>query len=184
MATKVTNRTVVNLDMQFVRNGTIATRSISFDSYFSTLEAAQPAVLNFAEYLLENYPTFIQPTNWRDSDTAEEEWTLTKITPTITTETETEFDPIGGGGGGGGGLLDPELTVSYNTGTHTATVTTLADPTELMPIGLDSSGQKVNANVTTSGQTATIVFASAIEQLSIGLPETDDYASAYYFGTY
>lgn len=186
MADKVTNKLVINLEFGMVRNGAVASRQISFDSNFGNAETVRNYVTSFCQNLLENYPKFIQPTNWRDSDAQEKEWTTTKITPTINTETILQMDDIGDGGSGGGStdLLPRNMQVQYDNGTKTLTVTAEGDLTDIDIIALNSSDSRVSYSGDISGQTASGTFAEAIRQLYVMLPETEEYQAANYMGVY
>lgn len=89
MATTTTTYTL-SFTLNMVRGGDTAKRTLSFD-YTGTL--TEQAVEAVAQQWLSQYNKLVQPTNWRDSDTAEEEWTTIGITPASKTTETTTYDP-------------------------------------------------------------------------------------------
>lgn len=96
MAAVTTTSNTVSFTLNLARSGDTNKRTLSFD-VAETIAAA--SLESAAATWLASYNKLIQPTQWRDSDTAEEEWTTIGITPTQTTKTVTTYDPVESGGG-------------------------------------------------------------------------------------
>lgn len=96
MAQVTTTTNTISFTLNLARSGDTNKRTLSFD-VDSAVEAT--ALETAATNWLTNFNKLIQPTQWRDADAAEEEWTTIGITPTQTTKTVTTYDPIESGGG-------------------------------------------------------------------------------------
>lgn len=93
--TSTTNQCYIDLTLSRSDN-TQQNRRLTFDvADTSLLPNIKPAILfgGIQDSLVGGgLSTFIQPSNWRDSDDEEEEWTCTGIAAGLITKTETEFD--------------------------------------------------------------------------------------------
>lgn len=90
MATTTTTTQSLNFTLNLVRGGDTTKRTVGFD-YTGSLSEAQ---INAAgQSWLSLYPNLFQPTNWRDSDSTEEEWTTIGITPAAKTTTTVTYEP-------------------------------------------------------------------------------------------
>lgn len=96
MATKLTQSRTATFDITLQRGTEQKTRRISFDSYNTTGDSTdiQTAMSNIAQSLVGGYNTFIQPTQWRDSDNTEEEWKTIAVKPVLTDSTQIELDEV------------------------------------------------------------------------------------------
>lgn len=84
----------LSFTLNLVRGGETAKRSLSFDY---TGELTEEAVNQVARQWLANYNKLIQPSQWRDADVAEEEWTTIGITPNSKVTTTTTYDSASSG---------------------------------------------------------------------------------------
>lgn len=91
MAAVTTTTNTVSFTLNLARSGDTNKRTLSFD-VVDTIAAA--TLESAATSWLTSYNKLIQPTQWRDSDAEEEEWTTIGITPTQTTKTVTTYDPV------------------------------------------------------------------------------------------
>lgn len=88
---KRTNSAVFNLTLN--RAGeTPVSRTITVDYVtFDTSEDPKDNIGSFRALLLGKYNKFIQPNGWRDTDLAEDEWTITEVEARLVIKTETKF---------------------------------------------------------------------------------------------
>lgn len=91
MAATTTTTHSLSFTLNLARGGDTNKRTLSFD-VADTIAAESLSAA--ATSWLAGYDKLIQPNSWRDSDTAEEEWTTIGITPTFTTKTVTAYDPV------------------------------------------------------------------------------------------
>lgn len=77
--------------LNLVRGGETAKRTLNFDY---SGEPTAESIGSTAQNWLTNYNKLIQPSNWRDSDAAEEEWTTIGITPSAKVTTTTTYDAV------------------------------------------------------------------------------------------
>lgn len=112
MADLVSNQHRLTFGFDFARGGSTASRNFSIDNPIRTAEGISAAKAFREEMLgggsmfsIINPQKFIQPTNWRDTDETEEEWTTTDISITYVDTTTTKIDTGGGGGGGETGTV-------------------------------------------------------------------------------
>ena len=89
MAAQTTTTYTLSFSLNLVRGGETAKRTLTFDY---TGELTETAINNVAQQWLTNYNKLIQPSNWRDADAAEEEWTTIGITPATKIATTTTYD--------------------------------------------------------------------------------------------
>lgn len=84
MATEENTTYSLNFALNLVRGGETAKRNLAFDytGGLSTGGLSEAAVNQVAQTWLADYNKLIQPNQWRDTDSAEEEWTTIGITPT------------------------------------------------------------------------------------------------------
>lgn len=93
MADKITRSSTLSFTLGFERDGETNSRNFQFESYLFNADSKNNVGI-FRQELLNEYNKFFQPTNWRDSDNAEEEWTTTSVKVKLIERTETEFDYI------------------------------------------------------------------------------------------
>lgn len=93
MAAQTATTYTLSFSLNLVRGGETAKRTLTFDY---TGELTETAINNVAQQWLTNYNKLIQPSNWRDSDAAEEEWTTIGITPATKVTTTTTYDGASG----------------------------------------------------------------------------------------
>lgn len=91
MADKITQSSSLSFTLGFERNGETESRNFQFES-FDFEPDKRESVMQFKNELLNEYNKFFQPTNWRDSDNAEDEWTTTTVKVKLIVKRETEFD--------------------------------------------------------------------------------------------
>lgn len=89
MAAQTATTYTLSFSLNLVRGGETAKRTLTFDY---TGELTETAINNVAQQWLTNYNKLIQPSNWRDADAAEEEWTTIGITPATKIATTTTYD--------------------------------------------------------------------------------------------
>lgn len=84
MATEESTTYSINFALNLVRGGETAKRNLAFDytGGLSTGGLSEAAVNQVAQSWLTDYNKLVQPSQWRDADSAEEEWTTIGITPT------------------------------------------------------------------------------------------------------
>lgn len=95
MADKTTTSKQVILDLSLARGNETASRRITFDNYDNTILPDVKDALKdqFIPSLVGGgLSTFIQPSGWRDSDEAEEEWRCTLVEAQVVTKTTTTLD--------------------------------------------------------------------------------------------
>lgn len=111
----------VSFGFDFIRGDSTASRTISLDQDNVATPAAISAAKAFREEMLGGGsmfsvidPTkFIQPTNWRDTDETEEEWTTKDITIEFTDTYTTIVDTSGDG---------IQLEVTYDATTNSISI--------------------------------------------------------------
>lgn len=91
MADKVTRSSTLSFTLGFERDGETENRNFQFESFNFGADTGT-GLARFRNDLLNEYNKFFQPTNWRDSDNAEEEWTTTSVKIKLIEKIETEFD--------------------------------------------------------------------------------------------
>ena len=84
----------LSFTLNLVRGGETTRRSLSFDY---TGELTEEAVNQVANQWLAQYNKLIQPSQWRDADVAEEEWTTIGITPSSKVTTTTTYESASSG---------------------------------------------------------------------------------------
>lgn len=89
MATTTNTTYTLSFSLNLVRGGETAKRTLTFDY---TGELTENAINSVAQQWLTSYNKLVQPSNWRDADSAEEEWTTIGITPATKTTTTTTYD--------------------------------------------------------------------------------------------
>lgn len=93
MADKITTTSSLSFSLGFERNNETESRNFQFESYAFN-DQIRTDIGNFRNELLNEYKTFFQPANWRDSDKTEEEWITTSVKVKKIDKTETEFDYV------------------------------------------------------------------------------------------
>lgn len=91
MADKMTNSNSFSFSIDFARNNEANSRNFTVEVY-NTGGNPRNAAAEFRSLLLGKFNKFLQPTNWRDADIAEEEWTTVAVKVKFIAKTETEFD--------------------------------------------------------------------------------------------
>ena len=89
MATTQSNTYTLSFTLNMVKGGETSKRTISFD-YDG--ELTEQTVNNVANAILTTYPKLFQPTQWRDADIAEEEWSTIGVTPSSVVKQTTQYE--------------------------------------------------------------------------------------------
>lgn len=76
-----------------LQRGTLTTsKTITLDVIKVDDATWKQTVNNYRQLLLNDYNKLIQPSDWRDADLQEEEWTTTDVVVKYTTKVEVTFD--------------------------------------------------------------------------------------------
>lgn len=94
MASIITENYRANFKCTLQQGTENMSRNIYFDSYIQDMASIATAANLIAQSLVGGYNKFIQPTGWRDNDTAEDEWTTIGVTPIIEHTIEQTLDEV------------------------------------------------------------------------------------------
>lgn len=93
MADRIQNYSTLSFSVTLERNNETVYRSFQFEADSSIIDNQfKPNINEFRELLLNKFNRFFQPTNWRDSNLAEEEWLTTGVSVKYINRRETTFD--------------------------------------------------------------------------------------------
>lgn len=91
MADKITQYSTLSFSLTLERGGETENRTFQIET--ENVDAnLKDRVGEFRQLLLGKYNRFFQPTNWRDSNLADEEWLTSGVKVKYIVRRETEFD--------------------------------------------------------------------------------------------
>lgn len=92
MADRVTQYNTLSFSLTLERNGEVENRTFQIETDTSADGNFKSNINTFRQLLLNKYDRFFQPTNWRDSNLADEEWLTSGVKVKYIIRRETEFD--------------------------------------------------------------------------------------------
>lgn len=91
MSDRITQYSTLSFSLTLERNGEVENRTFQIETD-TAIDNLKSNVNTFRQLLLNKYDHFFQPTNWRDSNIAEEEWLTSGVKVKYIIRRETEFD--------------------------------------------------------------------------------------------